>query len=292
MHPPDGPTPLPPRHGAPPPAPNPRLARWLAPPGPPASRLLVHPGSDGHAPAAVLAVPGRYSVTYLLLGPEDVVVVDCGSEEDIGRVLTGLSWLGRPLSSVRAVLPTHLHFDHILGVDRLSRRLSIPLALGRVAADHVRRGAPLRFPPRRFLLRAVPTWPMQGMPVFSRSDWGHLRYGFPWSRNRFRATRGPILADGDPLPGLPGWSVLETPGHSDDSLSLYHERAGWLVTGDTLRNFLGGEWNPLLADTDAYARTRDRLKRLPVRHVLPGHGPVFDTPEGLAAIPARPWWMP
>lgn len=256
------------------------------------SRLLVHPATADRPSAAVLAVPGRYSVTYLLLGPQDAAIVDCGSEEDIGRVLAALAWLGRPLSSVRYVLPTHLHFDHILGVDRLCERLRIPLALGRVAAEHVARGAPLRFPPRRYLLRAVPTWPMQGMPVFSRGDWAHLRYGFPWSRNRFRARRGPVLRDGDPLPGLPGWTALETPGHSDDSLCLYHRGAGWLVTGDTLRNFLGGEWNPLLADRGAYAQTRARLRALHVRHVLPGHGPVFETPEGLSAIPSRPWWMP
>jgi glyoxylase-like metal-dependent hydrolase (beta-lactamase superfamily II) len=284
--------PLPAAPSSPPSAPSPRLARWLSPPGPPEARLFTHAGAWGQVKAAVLAVPGRYGVLYLIVGPETLCLVDCGSEEDTSRILRAISWLGRPRSALRYVLPSHLHFDHILGVDPLCQRLGIPLALGRVAAEHVEAARPLRFPPPLPGLRAIPTWPMQGMPVFTRGDWRGLDYGFPWSRNQFRARRGPVLRDGEVLPGLPGWTLMETPGHSDDAVSLWNEEAGWLVAGDTLRNFLGGEWNPLLADPESYADTQRRLSALPVRLVLPGHGPVFEVPLGLSALRTRPWWQP
>ncbi|MFH2006044.1 MAG: MBL fold metallo-hydrolase [bacterium] len=276
---------------APPPAPTPWLAQVLSPPGPPPARLLSH-GADG-----VMAVPGRYCVTYLLLGAEDVAVVDCGSAEDVARVERALAWLGRPASQVRYVIPTHLHFDHVMGVDCLARRLGVPVALGRTAAAHVERGHPLRFPGRLRALRALPTWPMQGMPVFTRTDWRRgLGFGFPWSKNRFRSPVTHLPGHGHPLPGSEGglgrWTVLETPGHADDAICLHHAEAGWLVAGDTLRNFLGGEWNPLVCDAPRYERTRGLLQSRRVTTVLPGHGPIFEVPGGLATLGSRPWWLP
>jgi len=272
---------------APPSAPAPWLARVLSPPGPPTARLLTHEAG------AVMAVPGRYCVSYLLLGAEHVAVVDCGSAEDVAAVERALAWLDRPTSQVRYVIPTHLHFDHVMGVDRLAHRLGAPVALGRTAAAHVERGAPLRFPDRLRALRALPTWPMQGMPVFTRADWRRgLDFGFPWSKNRFRSPVTHLPGDGHPLPGLEGWTVLETPGHADDAICLHHAEAGWLVAGDTLRNFLGGEWNPLVCDAPRYERTKRLLQTLPITTVLPGHGPTFEVPGGLASLGRRPWWLP
>lgn len=159
--------------------------------------------------------------------------------------------------------------------------------------DHVQASRPLRFPHRLAFLRAAPTWPMQGMPIFAADDLRRgLDFGFPWSKNRFRAPLLALPGHNAPLPGFDGWTVLETPGHADDALCLHHARTGWLISGDTLRNFLGGEWNPLQCDPTAYQRTRARLSALPIRRVLPGHGPTFTTPNGLATLPQRPWWHP
>jgi glyoxylase-like metal-dependent hydrolase (beta-lactamase superfamily II) len=271
---------------APPSRDAPLLARLLSPPGP-ARDALVTDGDEG-----VYAVAGRYCVTYLLFAPGRVAAIDCGSANDLPLIRQALRWLGRG-KELRFVLPTHLHFDHVMGVDRLARTFDVPVALGPVAWQHVQTGRPLRFPGRLAALRALPTWPMQGLPLFSAADWrGGLGFGFPWSRNRFRATRQALSGHGEPLPGFPGWTLLETPGHADDALCLHHARTGWLLAGDTVRNFLGGEWNPLQCDAAAYARTRAHLSSLAVRHVFPGHGPIFPTPEGLAALPTRPWWHP
>jgi glyoxylase-like metal-dependent hydrolase (beta-lactamase superfamily II) len=259
--------------------PRPLLARLTAPAGPPAARLVEHNG------AAVMAVPGRYSVTYLLLGPDAVVVVDVGSAADVPLVLRALAWLGRPPAQVRAVVPTHLHFDHVMGVDALARRLGVPVLLGDVAAAHVRAGRSPRFPGGWRVWRAILTWPMQGLPFFPLADWrGGLDFGFPWARNQFRAPLAPPLADGVALPGPPGWTVLHTPGHADDALCLYHAAARFLVAGDTVRNFLGGEWNPLLVARDAMRTTRARLSTLEVETVFPAHGPVLEGPGVLARL--------
>ncbi len=78
----------------PPYRPTPLLARLLSPPGPAQDQLLTD-GDD-----AVYAVAGRYCVTYLILGPSRVAVVDCGSAEDVGLIRRALKWLGRTSEQV------------------------------------------------------------------------------------------------------------------------------------------------------------------------------------------------
>ncbi len=269
--------------GTPPLRRPPLWARLTARGGPASARLVTR------ADAAVMAVPGRYSVTYLLLGPEQVVIADVGSNTDHAGILAALAWLGRSPRQVRAIVPTHLHMDHIIGIDALATRLDAPVALGPVAQAAVRGQHRLRFPPAWRTVRAVPTYLMQGAP---RAPLGDLRrgfgFGFPWAKNRFRARLEPLAAD----LGLPGWQVLETPGHADDALCFYHAGAGFLIAGDTVRNFYGGEWNPLVCDPSAYAATRARLARLSVSAIFPGHGPVLDGPTPLATLRHLPAVVP
>jgi len=240
--------------------------------------ILSGPARSQHicrSGAQVMAVACRYCVTYLILGRNVVVAVDVGSIGDVSQILEALWGLGRPASQLRFVVPTHLHFDHVMGIDALAQRAGASILLSRTAWQHVTEGRPLRFPSWRRNWRSLLTWPMQGMPFLPAVDWMHgLDFGFPWGHDRFTAPLGPILDHESTIPGLDGWTVLLTPGHSDDSLCLFHAEAGLLIAGDTIRNFYGGEWNPLVVDEDDSASSRALLSELEVCAVLPGHGPV------------------
>ncbi len=273
--------------GAPPPGPLPLLARLTAKPGPPVARLLSQNG------ATVMAVPGRYSVTYLLLGPDTVVVIDIGSVTDHERIIAALAWLGRPLSQVRCVLPTHLHMDHIIGIDSFAQRLGVPIMLGHVAYEAVTMGRKLRYPRGLHVLRALPTYVMQGAPRGALADWRiGLEFGFPWSKNRFQAQLVPCLQTDSSVLGLPGWTVIHTPGHADDAICVYHAEARMLVAGDTVRNFSGGEWNPLCCDSDDYQHSKRRLLALDVETIFPGHGPVLHGPNMVQRLKTLPRFAP
>jgi glyoxylase-like metal-dependent hydrolase (beta-lactamase superfamily II) len=266
---------------------GPWLARLLAPAGPP------EPTRRARAGAEVLGVPGRYCVTYLLLGPGGVGVLDVGSQADVPLVLAALESAGRSAADVRWVMPSHMHFDHVMGLDAFARRCRAPILLGRTAYEAVSSGRKLRFAHWTRLLRAIPTWPMQGMPFPPLSDWREgLDFGMPWGRNRFRAPLAPPVDSGALLPGLPGWTLHDGPGHADDAILLHHAAAGFLVVGDTVRNFYGGEWNPLLCDREAYARTVERIRGLRVETVFPAHGPVLDGPDVVARLKAYPFYVP
>ncbi len=261
-----------------PPAPFSTERPWgarLSPAGAPDVRVVSRAG------ATVVALPNRYSVTYLLLAQSSVAVVDVGSCADVPRVMEALRWLGRTPSQVSVVVASHLHCDHVMGIDTLARKLGTPVAVGRAAFESIRGGPPLRYPDFRDALHLVGGWVYQGAPAPSRSDWPDgPRFGFPNAPNPFQAELLP-LTDGARLSGLPGWTILETPGHADDAIALYNRRAGFLVTGDTVRNFLGGEWNPLQVDRASMQATIATLQDLPVHTVFPGHGPVL---EGIGVL--------
>ena len=95
------------------------------------------------------------------------------------------------------------------------------------------------------------------------------------------ATR--ILDEGDMVDlGDRSFEVLHLPGHSPGSIGLWEPATGVLFSGDVLYD------GPLLdqldgSDTDAYVRTIERLRELPVTVVHGGHEDSFG-PERLVAL--------
>ena len=64
-----------------------------------------------------------------------------------------------------------------------------------------------------------------------------------------------------------------TPGHTDDSISLYHADSATLMSGDEVLTHDGRAWfNPEWVDRRAHSATEERLRALDVRYLLPGHG--------------------
>jgi len=219
-------------------------------------------------------------VYVMVCGPR-AALVDVGSTDDLPLVSRGLEWLGIERRQVDTVIATHLHFDHVMGIDCATAAYGAQLALGEVSRAAVESGTPIRWPRRLGPLRAIPGWVMQGAPVMPKADRQRgLAFGFPWSRNPFTCRLAPTLVHEQALPGFEGWSVLATPGHSSDSICLHHAEAGILVAGDSVRNFRGGEWNGLTDDAGQYEQTKRLLQSLHVRVACPGHGPVL-TGEGL-----------
>lgn len=78
--------------------------------------------------------------------------------------------------------------------------------------------------------------------------------------------------------------VVATPGHSADSVSLLLPADGALLTGDTV---LGRGTTVIGQDGGLgdYLRTLEELRELadavPLRVLLPGHGPLLDDPVGV-----------
>ncbi|WP_407408404.1 MBL fold metallo-hydrolase [Peribacillus sp.] len=93
------------------------------------------------------------------------------------------------------------------------------------------------------------------------------------------------LAEGDELPGLPGWRVIETPGHAQSHVSFYRESDGLMIAGDHLLARISP--NPLMEPPLIVGGVRQRpllqynasLQKLldfPISKVYSGHGGEID----------------
>jgi glyoxylase-like metal-dependent hydrolase (beta-lactamase superfamily II) len=129
---------------------------------------------------------------------------------------------------------------------------------------------------------------VSGAPAIM-ARWPGARFvKFPWPGAGLRGTHdadvswswledGAIVdTDDGPL------TVLHTPGHSPDHVTLWHADSRTLFTGDMLVQgstvVIPASHRGSLAD---YLRSLDRMRQLNPARALPAHGPVIDDPVAL-----------
>jgi len=184
-------------------------------------------------------------------------------------------------SARAAVICSHGHLDHVGGVARVCAEV----ADGYYLPDTCRRylsGEEIPSPPgAREIAKILPVLASQPFSLAAYRELGPLT---KVAGHRPTGMVMPIppagfLADGDEVPGAPGWEVLSTPGHTADSTCFYHRASATLLSGDAVLTHDGRPWcNPEITDAAASAATEERLREIPVEHLLPGHGlPISGT---------------
>lgn len=87
------------------------------------------------------------------------------------------------------------------------------------------------------------------------------------------------IAEGDQLAG---WRVIESPGHSVDSISLFEPERRIAIVGDLVAGSGTVAIEPTHGDMGAYLRSLTRLaEEFAPEIVLAGHGPVITDPQML-----------
>jgi glyoxylase-like metal-dependent hydrolase (beta-lactamase superfamily II) len=99
-----------------------------------------------------------------------------------------------------------------------------------------------------------------------------------------------VLKEGDTLPGLEGWMIIETPGHAQSHIGLFREGDGVFIGGDHLLAHISPNpimEPPLPGDTKRpkpqvqYNESLKKLKRFPIKLVYSGHGDEIYEVNGL-----------
>jgi glyoxylase-like metal-dependent hydrolase (beta-lactamase superfamily II) len=89
------------------------------------------------------------------------------------------------------------------------------------------------------------------------------------------------LANGDTIEGTEfGLEVLHTPGHSPNHLCFLLEEERMLFTGDTILDGMYSVVSPRRGgDMAQYMKTLERLRKLRLRGIAPGHGDAIEEPR-------------
>lgn len=177
--------------------------------------------------------------TYLYAKETDAVVIDpAGDAATIENAVRDGGY------TLRAILLTHAHFDHIDAIDGLCARFDVPVYVheadaGALTDPQYNASAPLLGTP--LSVRATPT-PITGEPTL---------------------TFGEISL-----------RVLHAPGHTRGCVCYYDEEDALLFSGDVLFYGSIGRTDLFGSDDRQMRASLDRLATLPPSvRVYPGHGP-------------------
>jgi glyoxylase-like metal-dependent hydrolase (beta-lactamase superfamily II) len=203
------------------------------------------------------------SVTFWLLAGHRLVAIDAGVSGAEVPLAELLARLGRAPRELEWLLLTHSHPDHLGGAAGL-----VAASGCRVAAHPAERGW-IEDPTLQARQRPVPGFDqLVGGAVSVARD----------------------LADGEVLAfdGLPGLTVLHTPGHSAGSVSIWAEEEGWLVSGDAVP--VPGDL-PILDDCAAAERSLARLRACAPRLLLSSWQAPAEGPEVAKRLDAAAAWL-
>lgn len=171
----------------------------------------------------------------------EAIVIDPGDE--IERILAVVRRHGL---TVKAIVITHAHIDHIGGAAKLKAATGAPVMMN--ANDQ---------------------------ELYDQLDWQASWLGIPVPE---RTAVDASANEGDVIPfGAAGSSfeVLHTPGHTQGSISLWMPSEQKLIAGDTLfRDSIGRTDLPGGNPRQILRSIENKLLRLPEHAVVvPGHGP-------------------
>lgn len=169
--------------------------------------------------------PMRYTLSYVLVGGGETLVIDPGWESDQGwsALVAGLHRAGVDVADVEGIVVTHFHADHLGLAARLVRASGSWLAMGSAERLH--------FPEPDFLERARRKFELWGVP----EEWSDSVRPDPDALATLErlATPDRWLAGGELLSIAGGrLRVLHTPGHSPGHICLADEERALLFTGD------------------------------------------------------------
>ncbi len=226
-----------------------------------------------------IPISGFSSFAYIITGPT-LSIVDPGAPRVVRTAEKIVrKKLGRAASDLRHIVPTHWHVDHVGGLKAAFDVFAARLCASRHIRYHLSEGKPIIYPPlHRFPRMITNRMHVMANPPSPADILEMDLIAMPFQRRRgFDEDVDVYLADGDTLPGHPDWIVIETPGHTPDSICLWHEESGSLISGDTiLGGFKGPVVNTFLWNDELMEQSIERLKKLQVRRLLPGHGRVIE----------------
>lgn len=205
----------------------------------------------------------RWVNAYLVRTGAGFALIDTGFTNNRGQLEKALSRARCRPGDLNLIVITHGDPDHTASAAYLREKYGAKIATHRAEAAAVERGdmflsrGPL--PPLRRMIKPL-------MALFRL-------------RKRDRFTPDLYLEDGDSLKeyGFDA-TVLHVPGHSAGSIAIL-TADGDFFSGDFLENRTRPSAATLVDDREALETSLERVRKLDIRIVYPGHGAAFTMAE-------------
>ena len=191
--------------------------------------------------------------------------MDCGCHGDFKNLVRQIDDLGVRLADISLLILTHVHFDHC-GCAAELRKFGIPVMASAAGQD--------------FLLRGVQENPqIQDFPslVLQSFQRRFKFFGFPGVALDVPVEHSCSLEDF----GVQG-EVLQTPGHTKNSLSIVLEDQSACIGDLLMGGYLGlpPAWRPAIHpssfDVSTCVRSVRRLRADGIQRFFVGHGDILD----------------
>lgn len=242
-----------------------------------------------HVADGVAHVVGPRVAWQVLIDGDDVCLVDAGWPDDLELIDASLREMGRKPADVSAILLTHAHPDHLGAAEQLRRRHGCEVRAHTDEAAHARGQRREQVAALDLLVRL---W-RPSVLAFA----GHIVRHGGLRAERVAEVRAfsEDAAEGDGALDVAGHPVpVATPGHTSGHCAFHLPEQGVVLTGDALvtEDPVSRRQGPRLLpsflhhDPVAVLESLQRLRPLEATTLLPGHGPPFHGPAGLAVTRA------
>lgn len=190
--------------------------------------------------------PATHTNCYLIYNSRALLIIDPGSpyEDEQAALAASVDDLLSEGRSLREIVVTHVHPDHVGGVNALR--------------EHLRK----RMPPQSVTVAA------QRLTAETLDDAIKI--------DRFIEDDEVITLEGDPEISL---RAMHTPGHARGHLCFHEERTGTLISGDNIVGLGSVLIDPPEGNMRDYLRSLERMRALANLSVIfGGHGPAIANP--------------
>ncbi len=215
----------------------------------------------------VVAIEGYIQTTYMAVYADKLLLLDSGCRCDVDKILAYITdVLKRPVEQLKVVMVTHMHPDHAGGAELLKTKTGCQIVTAKSEK-----------PWYHGIIGRAEHLNDLGLTYYVANRQG---------KSVTNVWYNPILKadieveDGDCVPYFEDWMVLETPGHTDRDLSLWHPQSQQAYTADLILIIKDKFMSPyLITLPDAYRASLNKIKALQPESLLLAHdkrAKIFD----------------
>lgn len=208
----------------------------------------------------IVRLEGYIQSSYLAVYPDKIMLLDGCCRADVPMVLDYIkSTLKRPATDLKVVVVTHMHPDHAGGASALRKATGCLI----VSADK----------PKPWY--AGISGKAMYLTDIALAHYVARRTQRPYANLWYPTHLHPDITvkEGDCIPSFEEWQVLETPGHTDRDLSLFHLSTRQVYTADLIIKLRHKFVAPFPVHyPKAYVQSLQKIKDLRPSNVMMAHG--------------------